>query len=439
MNDHGYRRPRAGRSFTLALALLIATLPLVSSFNDKAKAATTADLPEVSGYAPDFANGAIKGVGYSFTNAATGLSVDIRLKGVSGVGAIKQGAGYTYLINSGTKVVYEPSRDRIKESIVTNNTKKTEYRFKLTADLYITDYGNRRIRKIDGDGIISTVAGNGSSSATGDGGPATSASIGCPIGLEISSSNEILFTDDCNQVVRKISSAGIITTIAGTGVLGYSGDGGPAIAAQLKYPEDVAVDAAGNVYISDTSNSRVRKIDLNGMINTVAGTGSPGNATGDGGPATLARISNPHGIDVDAAGNLYIATDDRVRRVDQAGIITTIAGDGSSSNIAAAATEGGPATLQSLDEPRDIEVSVDGTVYIAEYFGCKVRKAKFDRLLGQYRMRTIAGTGVCGYSGDSGSPSEFALNNPSGLAISDEGDLFVVDSGNLRVLRLSLL
>lgn len=181
---------------------------------------------------------------------------------------------------------------------------------------------------------ISTIAGDGSSGFDGDNGPAISAAIGVPRGVAVDAAGNVYMTDISNYRVRKVDTSGNITTIAGNGFSGFTGDGGLAINAQLSEPEDVAVDAAGNVYIVDTEDGLVRRVDAaTGIITTVAGIPSPCAAAGDGGPATAAQLCSPYGIDVDDAGNLYIADtfNNRVRKVDAVtGIITTVAGNGTS-------------------------------------------------------------------------------------------------------------
>ena len=195
--------------------------------------------------------------------------------------------------------------------------------------LYIADTDNNRIRKVTTAGVITTVAGNGLAGAGGDGGQAVFASLHSPHGVAVDAAGNLYIADTDNNRIRKVTPAGIITTVAGTGISGHSGDGGPATAARLNYPVGVAVDAAGNLYIADTGNSRIRKVTPAGVITTLAGTGI-GGYSGDGGPATAAQLKYPFGVAVDAAGNLYIADsgNNSIRKVTPAGIITTVAGNG---------------------------------------------------------------------------------------------------------------
>jgi sugar lactone lactonase YvrE len=236
-------------------------------------------------------------------------------------------------------------------------------------NVYIADYRNNRVRKVDPGGIITTVAGGGT--LLGDGGPATSACLAGVLGVALDGGGNLFIATRgntaCSQRIRKVNTSGIISTIAGTGVSGYSGDGGPATAAKID-PEDVAVDAQGNVYIADIGSDRVRKVDGIGIISTFAGSGAAGFA-GDGGPATVAQLNEPYGVTVDGQGNLYIADfrNDRVRRVDAGGTIATIAGGGSSLG------DGGPATSAQLCCPTNVALDPKGNLYIADYQSERVR------------------------------------------------------------------
>ena len=234
-------------------------------------------------------------------------------------------------------------------------------------NLYIADSDNRRIRKVDSAGTITTVAGTGEFGFSGDGGPATQAELYRPYGVAVDGAGNLYIADSDNRRIRKVDSAGTITTVAGTGEFGFSGDGGPATQAQIGYSRGVAVDGAGNLYIAD--RFRIRKVDSAGTITTVAGTGE-GGFSGDGGPATQAQISAPYGVAVDGAGNLYIADSDnhRIRKVDSAGTITTVAGTGEFGFSG----DGGPATQAELYRPRGVAVDGAGNLYIADRF--RIRK-----------------------------------------------------------------
>lgn len=208
-------------------------------------------------------------------------------------------------------------------------------------NIYVSDFTNNRIRKVNTSGVISTYAGNGSGSTSGDGGPATAAGLNGPSELALYG-NSLFIAEHNSSRVRKVDiTTGIITTYAGTGLNGYSGDGGPATAAKISRPYGIGVDNAGNVYIPDQDTHRMRKVDTFGIITTFAGTGTSG-YSGDGGPATLAKIHLADDIKCDTSGNIYFCDflNDAVRKIDTSGIITTIAGTG----IAGFSGDGGPAT-----------------------------------------------------------------------------------------------
>jgi sugar lactone lactonase YvrE len=190
-----------------------------------------------------------------------------------------------------------------------------------SGNLYIADTDNQRIRKVHNNTIITTVAGNGTSGYSGDGGAATDASLAWPSSVAVDSTGNLYIADQNNNRIRKVGTNGIITTVAGKGNSGYSGDGGAATNANLYYPSGVALDPIGNLYIADRNNNRIRKVNTNGIITTAAGKGSAG-YSGDGGAATNATMDNPYGVGLDWSGNLYIADTEnqRVRKVNLAGL-----------------------------------------------------------------------------------------------------------------------
>ncbi len=214
-------------------------------------------------------------------------------------------------------------------------------------NVYVADQANRRVRKVSTSGVITTVAGDGTAGSGGDGGPATSAELNTPNGLALDSAGNLYIADQGAARVRKVSASGVITTVAGTGVIGYSGDGGAATLAQLEGPSDLAVDSANNLYIVDFGASAVRKVTTSGIISTVAGNCSQG-FSGDNGPATSAELNFPTGVDVDHAGNIYITdrSNSRIRKV-SSGTITTIAGTGTRGFTG----DGGAATSAELNHP----------------------------------------------------------------------------------------
>ena len=274
-------------------------------------------------------------------------------------------------------------------------------------------------------GAISTIAGGGAVSATlGDGGPALKATLSQATGIAVDSGGNVYLADSQNNRIRKISTNGTITTVAGPGsTSGVLGDGGQATSATLNRPGDVAVDSSGNIYVADTNNYRVRKISPDGTINTVAGNGSasapPGiGFTGDGGLATNAVIGEPEGVAVDSAGNLYIA--DRfhsaVRKVSPAGIISTVAGTGAASYSG----DGGLGNIATLDLPQKLAVDAAGNLYIADEQNNRIRLVTPDG-----KIVTIAGSGTSASSGDGGPATSAGLGRPQGIAVGPGGKIYV--------------
>ena len=239
-----------------------------------------------------------------------------------------------------------------------------------SGNLFIADLYNNRIRKVSAGGIITTVAGNGVTnpqsgmgSFSGDGGPATSAGLNAPRGVAVDTSGNLFIADIYNNRIRKVSASGIITTVAGNGTTGFSGDGGPAISAALDFPYGIAVDTAGNLFFTDYGNNRVRKVSASGTITTVAGNGTQG-FTGDGGPATSAELNYAKGLAVDASGNLFLADfgNSVIRKVSTSGIITTVAGDGTWGYSG----DGGPAASAELNWPAGLAMDASGDLFIAD-------------------------------------------------------------------------
>jgi len=237
-------------------------------------------------------------------------------------------------------------------------------------NLFIADLYNNRIREVSAAGIITTVAGNGASNAqsgqgafSGDGGPATSAGLNGPFGVAVDAAGDLFISDLYNNRVRKVSASGTITTVAGNGTQGFTGDGGPATAAQIAQPYGIAVDGSGNLFFADFGNTRVRKVSASGTITTVAGNGTPG-FTGDGKTGTAAELNYPKGIALDASGNLFIAdsANSLIRKLSASGIMTTVAGTGDFGYTG----DGGPATSAKLYFPRGVAVDAAGNVFIAD-------------------------------------------------------------------------
>ena len=290
---------------------------------------------------------------------------------------------------------------------------------------YVADQNNNRIRKISAGGTISTFAGNGSAGFAGDGGLATSASLSAPTGVFADGYGNVFIADVGNGRIRKVSTSGTITTVAGSGQVGYGGDGGLATSAAFHNPVRAVVDRAGNIYIADQSNHLVRKVDSGGIIHTVAGTGAAG-FSGDGGQAASAQLNNPTAVAVDAAGNLFITDqfNHRIRRVTPGGVITTIAGNGT----AGFSGDGGLATSASLNYPGGIVIDSLGILYVADDVNFRVRSIDSTGTI-----NTVAGNGTAGFSGDGGPATLAGLNGQFGLAIDPSGNLLIADSVNNRI------
>ena len=296
--------------------------------------------------------------------------------------------------------------------------------------LYIADYGNHRIRKVDAtSGTITTVAGNGTSGFVGDGATAISAQLSYPRGVALDSAGNLYIADTSNHRIRKVDASGTITTVAGNGTPGFSGDGATAISAQLSYPLGVALDSLGHLYIADTSNHRIRKVDASGTITTVAGNGTPGFA-GDGATATNAQLRTPTGVALDSAGNLYIADSNnhRIRKVNASGTITTVAGNGTPGF----GGDGATATSARLSSPVGVALDSAGHLYIADYNNHRIRKV--DATSGT--ITTVAGNGTSGFAGDGATATSALLNAPLGVALDSTGHLYIADYNNHRIRKV---
>jgi|CZKV01.1.fsa_nt_gi sugar lactone lactonase YvrE len=279
-------------------------------------------------------------------------------------------------------------------------------------DLFIADYQNHRICEIKPDGLLTLFAGNGLEAYSGDGGPATNASLNYPQGVAVDSSGNVIIADTDNNVIRKVNTNGIITTVAGNTANGYSGDGGAATNASLNTPVALALDSFGNLFIADSGNNgRVRKVDAAGIITTVAGGGTNGNFNDNEiYVATNMFFGWVSGITVDASGNLFISGGPTIYKVDTNGYLTTI-----------------PYWLGLNEITSALGISVDsaGNLYFSDYFGC-IRK-----LSGATgALTTLAGNGTNGYSGDGGPATNASLNVPEGVAVDTAGNLFVADTLN---------
>jgi uncharacterized protein (TIGR03437 family) len=299
-----------------------------------------------------------------------------------------------------------------------------------SGNLYIADSNNFRIRAIAPNGIITTMAGTGVNGYSGDGGAATNAQLNYPYGVAMDKSGNLIIADSGNARIRSISPDGIISTVAGTGVPGFSGDGGPALNAQIYSPDAVIADGSGNLFVADTNNKCIRKVVLGGIITTVAGNGTPG-FSGDGAPATGAQLASPWGVAADGLGNVFFADAmaNRIRKVAADGTITTVAGTG----VAGFSGDGGPAVKAQLFVPYGgVVADGSGNLYITDWGNACIRKISSDGII-----NTIAGNGGVGFSGDGGPAVDAELDGPNGIAIDASGNLFIADFHNSRIRKVS--
>jgi RHS repeat-associated protein len=292
--------------------------------------------------------------------------------------------------------------------------------------LYLGDGSFRTARSLAD--VITTVAGSGVWGDSGDGGPATKASLRRPTGSAVGPDGSLYIADTDNHRIRRVGPDGKISTVAGTGRSGFSGDGGPAAKAALYAPDDFGIGPDGSIYIADNGNARVRRVWPDGTIRTVAGTGEAGYG-GDGGPATQARLHGPTAVVVEADGTYYVADQDnhRIRKVSPDGTITTVAGSGE----AGSAGDGGPAVAAQIDEPVDVALYPDGSFLVAEYGGHRIRRVSPDGVI-----TTVVGTGEQGFSGDGGPAAQARLDSPVDVIVGTDGGWFVADGGNQRIRRV---
>ena len=297
-----------------------------------------------------------------------------------------------------------------------------------SGELYITDSLNHRVRRVDpGTGLISTVAGTGESGYSGDGGPATAARLRSPQGVAVDAAGNVLISEYGNGVIRRVDrGSGTITTIAGTGASGFGGDGGPATQARFNGPSGMAFTPSGDLLVADTVNRRVRRIS-GGVVSTLAGTGAD-SSTGDGGPATAASFRGPAAVLVLASGDILVADafGNTVRRIAAStGAISAFAGNGTSGS----AGDNGPATAASMNYPYALAADLVGNVLIADRINTRIRRVSGGTI------STITGPSAALPSGDGGPASAAAVGYVSGLAVGPAGETYVADqSGRVRVI-----
>jgi trimeric autotransporter adhesin len=304
-------------------------------------------------------------------------------------------------------------------------------------NIYIADFSNNVVRKVNSSGIISTIAGNGTQGYSGDGNPATAAQLYHPTHVAVDGSGNVYIADAFNNVIRKVNTSGVITTVAGNTSTGYTGDGGPATAAQLEDPNGVWADAAGNFYIADAHNNVIRKVNTSGIITTIIGNGynagtTLGGYSGDGGPATAAELFYPESVTMDNAGNFYVAElyNNTIRKVNTAGIITTIAGNNSAGF--GYSGDGGPAIVAKLGHPYDAIATSTGVIYIADQTNNVVRSVDAAGII-----HTYAGNNSPGSTGDGGPATAASLSIPVSVSVDQYDNLYIADALNNVIRRVN--
>lgn len=294
-------------------------------------------------------------------------------------------------------------------------------------NIFFVDYFNVRVRKINTAGIISTIAGNGLGGYGGDGSIGTSAQIN-PNSVAVSKKGDVYISDAVNGVIRVVNGLGIINTFAGTGIGGNTGNGGPALNARMDQPRGIAFDTKGNLFVADAANHVVRKIDTFGIITRFAGNDTAG-FMGDGGPATAARLDSPYAVAIDKKGNVFIADykNNLIRKVDTAGIISTFAGN----TFMDYTGDNGPAGLASFRKPVDLAVDAIGNLYIADVGNHVIRMIDTFKII-----TTVAGNGTFGFSGDLGPSIGANLYAPNGVTVDKYGNIYIGDANNHRLRKV---
>jgi len=305
----------------------------------------------------------------------------------------------------------------------------------IHGNLYITtNFGYGHVHKVNRAGVITTIAGCLTTSTYAASGPATTTFLGNPTGLSVDNSGNVYIADQVYDCIREVNDSGMMDVVAGDYIAyrgWFTGDNGPATDAAMNGPYGVALDQIGNVYIADANNQRIRKVDTSGTITTIGGNGISG-FSGDGGPATDAQLYDPYAIAVDNLGNTYIADthNNRIRKINSSGIISTVAGSGS--GIGGYGGDGGPATDAYLFYPAGVAVDNSGSIYIADEANNRIRVVNTSGII-----TTIAGTGVAGFSGDGAAATAATLFQPIGVTVDNYGNVYFADRGNDRVRKIS--
>ncbi len=294
-------------------------------------------------------------------------------------------------------------------------------------NMYICERDAHRVRKVTPDGTITTFAGTGTAGYSGDGGPATVAELQFPYCITIDASSNIYIGDQ--STVRKINTTGIISTVAGTGTMGYSGDGSLATLAELKGPSGIAIDGGGILYIADKGNNRIRKVNLSGIITTIAGTGAT-LYNGENIPATDANLYAPSGVTIDGVGNVFVVEyiNPRIRKINPVGFITTVAGTGT----VGYSGDGGAAIAAQFDRPIGITIDSYGNLYIGATFNDCVRKINTTGII-----TAIAGNGLSGSDGDGGAATAARLSTPAGVTLDAGGNMLVCSFSGRKIRKIA--
>jgi sugar lactone lactonase YvrE len=297
--------------------------------------------------------------------------------------------------------------------------------FDASGTLYISEFEGNRIDRIDDASTLQVVAGTGSSGYSGDGGPAIDAELSAPTGMAFDAAGNLFLADHHNGCIREVDTADIIDRLWGVcGTLGFEEDGGPALDAQLNDPIGIAIDADGRLWIADELNSRIRRVNGDGSIESVAGGGTvkPANAI-DGTAATKLRLSHPSYLAIDGSGNVYLSDflENVVMRIDASGLATRVAGTGK----AGYGGDGGSATKAELNFPTGLALDANGNLYISDSGNNRIRMVDVDGVIS-----TVAGSGEPGDAGEGGPAVDAQLQAPAGLAVSSSGELVIADQGN---------